>query len=87
MRRAQVAVAHSILVAAYWMLTRDEAYHDLGADWHQRRNNEAHARRLIAQLERLGHTVIIEASHNSPSAPVRPTGLQPAFDQGIHGSV
>ena len=32
----------------------------IGADWHQRRNNEAHARRLIAQLERLGHTVIID---------------------------
>ena len=60
MRRAQVAVAHSILVSAYWMLTRDEAYHDLGADWHQRRNNEVHARRLIAQLERLGHRVIID---------------------------
>jgi hypothetical protein len=60
MRRALVAVAHSILVAAYWMLTRDEPYHDLGADWHQRRNNEAHTRRLIAQLEHLGHTVIID---------------------------
>jgi hypothetical protein len=59
MRRAQVAVAHSILVAAYWMLKRDEPYHDLGADWHRRRNNEAHTRRLVAQLEHLGHTVII----------------------------
>jgi transposase len=59
MGRAQVAVAHSILVAAYWMLKRDEPYHDLGADWHTRRNDEAHARRLVAQLERLGHTVII----------------------------
>ena len=29
MGRAQVAVAHSILVAAYWMLKRDEPYHDL----------------------------------------------------------
>ncbi len=36
------------------------SYHELGADWHQRRNNEAHARRLIAQLEHLGHTVIID---------------------------
>jgi transposase len=36
MGRAQVAVAHSILVAAYWMLKRDEPYHDLGADWHTR---------------------------------------------------
>jgi hypothetical protein len=35
MRRAQVAVAHSILVATYWMLKRDEPYHDLGADWHR----------------------------------------------------
>jgi transposase len=59
MRRAQVAVAHSILVAAYWMLKRDEPYHDLGADWHRRRNDEAHTRRLVAQLEHLGHTVII----------------------------
>ena len=59
MGRAQVAVAHSMLVSAYWMLTRDEPYHDLGADWHSRRNNEAHTRRLIAQLEHLGHTVTL----------------------------
>ena len=59
MGRAQVAVAHSILVSAHWMLKRDEPYHDLGADWHTRRNDQAHTRRLIAQLERLGHTVII----------------------------
>jgi transposase len=59
MRRAQIAVAHSILVAAYWMLKRDEPYHDLGADWHRRRNDQAHTRRLVAQLEHLGHTVII----------------------------
>jgi transposase len=59
MRRAQVAVAHSILVAAYWMLKRDEPYHDLGADWDRRRNDQAHTRRLVAQLEHLGHTVII----------------------------
>jgi transposase len=60
MGRAQVAVAHSILVASYWMLKRDEPYHDLGADWHSRRNDEAHTRRLIAQLQHLGHTVIID---------------------------
>jgi transposase len=59
MGRAQVAVAHSILVAAYWMLKRDEPYHDLGADWHSQRTTEAHTRRLIAQLEHLGHHVTI----------------------------
>lgn len=58
--RAQVAVAHSILVCAYHMLKNDEPYKDLGADWLARRNQEAHTRRLVAQLERLGHTVVIE---------------------------
>jgi transposase len=60
MRRAQVAVAHSMLVSAYWMLTRDEPYRDLGADWLSRRNDQSHTRRLVAQLERLGHNVVIQ---------------------------
>jgi hypothetical protein len=60
MGRAQVAVAHSILVAAYWMLKRDQPYHDPGPDWHVRRDTEAHTRRLVAQLERLGHTVALD---------------------------
>ncbi|MGW1345659.1 transposase [Kribbella sp. NPDC002412] len=55
--RAQIAVAHSILVAAHHMLSKDEPYRDLGADWLARRTDEAHTRRLVAQLERLGHTV------------------------------
>lgn len=66
MGRAQVAVAHSILVAAYWMLKRDEPYRDLGPDWHVRRDAEAHTRRLVHQLERLGHTVAL--SDTPPAA-------------------
>ena len=58
--RAQVAVAHSILVSAYYMLRDDEPYRELGADWLARRNDEAHTRRLVAQLERLGHTVVLD---------------------------
>ena len=42
MGRAQIAVAHSMLVAAYWMLKRDQPYHDLGPDWHSRRSQEAY---------------------------------------------
>jgi hypothetical protein len=60
--RAQVAVAHSILVAAYYMLLRDEPYQDLGPDCHERRNSEAHTRRLVAQLEHLGHTVTLDSA-------------------------
>ncbi len=59
MGRAQVAVARSTLVSAYYMLTRDEAYQDLGADRLAGRNDEAHTRRLVAQLERPGHTVVL----------------------------
>jgi transposase len=58
--RAQVAVAHSILVSAYCMLSQDEPYRDLGPDWLRRRGDEAHARRLVSQLERLGHTVVLD---------------------------
>jgi transposase len=60
MSRAQVAVAPSMLVSAYYMLTRDEPYQDLGPDWLAKRNDEAHTRRLVAQLERLGHTVVLD---------------------------
>jgi len=58
--RAQVAVAHSMLVDAYYMLLRDQPYHDLGADWLAKRNDQARTRQLVAQLERLGHTVVID---------------------------
>ena len=32
----------------------------LGADWLARRNTEAHTRRLVAQPEKLGHTVVLD---------------------------
>ena len=58
--RAAVAVAHSMLVPAYWMLVRDQEYNDLGPDWLDReQNSQAHTRRLVAQPERLGHTVTL----------------------------
>ena len=60
MGRAAVAVAHSILVSADYMLQRDEPYRELGEDWLARRNDAAHTRRLVAQLERLGHTVVLD---------------------------
>jgi transposase len=60
MSRAQVAVAHSILTTAYYMLKRDEPYDDLGPQWLEKRNEEAHTRRLVAQLEKLGHSVTLD---------------------------
>ncbi len=63
--RAAMAVAHSMLVSAYYMLIRDEPYHDLGPTWlDDRARTQAATRRLVTQLERLGHTVILD-----PEAP------------------
>lgn len=60
MSRAQFAVAHSILTTVYYMLKRDEPYKDLGTEWLAKRNEEAHTRRLVAQLAKLGHTEVID---------------------------
>lgn len=60
MKRAQIAVAHSILITAYYMLERDEPYRDLGPDWMAKRDQAARTRRLVSQLEKLGHTVQLD---------------------------
>ena len=58
--RALGAVKHSILCAMWHMLTTGELYRDLGGDYYQRRDPERQTRRLVAQLERLGHTVTLQ---------------------------
>jgi transposase len=59
--RATIAVAHSILVAAYHILERGTPYEDLGADWFIRRHSpERHANRLARQIEALGFDVQIQ---------------------------
>ena len=58
--RALGAVKHSMLCACWHMLTTGELYTDLGGDYYARRNPGRQTKRLIAQLERLGHKVILE---------------------------
>jgi transposase len=59
--KAIVAVAHSILVAAYHVLRDDVDYKELGGDYfHRRADPERLTKRLVAQLERLGHTVTLQ---------------------------
>ena len=59
-KKALGAVKHSIICAAWHMLTTGELYRDLGGDYYQRRDPEKTTKRLIAQLERLGHTVVLQ---------------------------
>jgi transposase len=60
-KRAAVAVAHSILVIAYHILDRGQPYAELGGDYLlTRQSTNAHTKRLVHQLERLGHKVTLE---------------------------
>jgi transposase len=59
-KKALGAVKHSIICACWHMLTTGELYNDLGGDYYQRRDPEKATKRLIAQLERLGHTVVLQ---------------------------
>jgi transposase len=58
--RALGAVKHTIICTCWQMLTTGELYHDLGGDYFRRRNPERQTRRLVAQLEALGHTVTLQ---------------------------
>jgi transposase len=58
--RALGAVKHSIICACWHMLSTGETYRDLGGDYLRKRDPERQTRRLVAQLERLGHTVTLQ---------------------------
>jgi transposase len=58
--RASIAVCHSILAAAWHMLQTGEIYRDAGGDYFTRLNPELQTRRLIKQLEALGHHVTLQ---------------------------
>ena len=59
-KRAALAVAHKILVAAYHMLSTGVAYHDLGEGYLDRVGHQHVTRNLVRRLERLGYHVQIE---------------------------
>jgi hypothetical protein len=44
------------------MLTTGELYREAGGNYFNRRDPERATRRLVAQLERLGHHVTLEAA-------------------------
>ncbi|HEV7827376.1 MAG TPA: transposase [Pseudonocardiaceae bacterium] len=65
--QALVAVEHSILVAIFYMLQRNQPYHDLGADYFIRREDpHRRAHKLIRQPEAIGYT--IQAQPPPPAA-------------------
>ena len=61
-KKALGAVKHSIIVACWHMLSTGEIYNDLGGAYFARRDPIKTTKRLVAQLERLGQTVTLDAA-------------------------
>src|SRR5438552_3074999 len=61
-KKAVLAVAASMLTAAYYMLRDSADYRDLGADHFDRRDKAKLAKRLIARLHDLGLVVDVAAA-------------------------
>ena len=59
-KRALLAIAHKILVIAYWMLKTGQQFRDLGADYFDRLKSTDLTRSLVRRLERLGYKVALE---------------------------
>ncbi len=60
-RRAIVAIAHSMLVSAWHMLTYQQPYRELGGDYFDQRSKDAKVSYMVRRLEKLtGGSVSIE---------------------------
>lgn len=61
-QKAAIATAHTLVVIIWHVLAHNNAYRDLGSDYFTRRidNPEARKRRLVRELEALGHRVTIK---------------------------
>jgi len=65
-KRAAMAVAHTLLVMVYALLTKQQTYHELGCQYFAARDRQTVQRRLVHRLEALGYQVSLEPI--SPSA-------------------
>lgn len=60
-KRAIIAVAHSVVVIIYHLLTRQEPYRDLGGNYFDERKRDSVTNRLVHRLEKLGYQVALDA--------------------------
>jgi len=59
-KRAALAVAHSLLISIYYMLTRGLQYQDLGATYFDLRKRIQVKKRLVRRLEAIGYAVSVQ---------------------------
>jgi transposase len=61
-KRAVMAVAHTMLIIAYSMLKTGRAYHELGGDYLERINADQLQRYFVKRLQKLGLTVTLTSA-------------------------
>lgn len=59
-KRAVMAVAHTMLIIGYHMLKTGRSYHELGGDYLERINKDQLQRYYVKRLQRLGLKVTVE---------------------------
>jgi transposase len=59
LKRATMAVAHSLLCICWHLIKHGQCYQDLGGDYFERRNADRIKGQLVGRLERMGYTVTI----------------------------
>ncbi len=75
LKKAAVAVAHRILMLAYYIIRDGTIYQEAGGDVYDRRNPERTARRLARRLQRIGLEVTLSpgvAKIRTPQGPPLP---------------
>jgi len=72
MKKAAVAVAHRILMLAYYIIRDGSLYRETGGDVYDRRNPERTAKRLARRLQRIGFEVTITPGQRSMPSPQGP---------------
>jgi len=65
-KRATIAVAHSLLTIAYYILKSPAQFRDLGADYFDQLHPDQLKRRLVKRLQGLGYQVTLVPSPQSP---------------------
>jgi hypothetical protein len=66
-KRAIVAVAHSVVVSAFYMFVRQEPYHKLGATYFDEQRQHHVVDRLMRGIEQLGYHVHLEPRPSTAS--------------------
>src|SRR5262249_22272182 len=67
-KRAIVAVAHSILGIAYYLILRDEDYKELGGNYFDTRQSTKTRQNLVSRLQQLGYEVTLTAREEGAAA-------------------